>query len=229
MLIVGILARKQFGNRTADPGLIFATRKMKHALIDAKDAAFLVVNEDGIANGVKRVCPLPLNRVHLLKKKDVLHREAEQVGNIFKVIDLVILNFGVLPAAHCKNPERRIFCAKHERDDLAYTGGEHAITFQLVGFVDNLHGAEFFMKYALSPGLAGGNFLVPGQIVFVEAYGGMHDQLRRIPVTLQKPHHAMRNAQTANDVNQHQVQNFAYRKSLCAGGSQQAEAAEFVV
>ena len=62
-------------------------------MIAPHNSEFVVMDQDWIADRVERIGPVPLDRCHLLKKIYVLQGEAQQIGNVSQVSDLVLLKF----------------------------------------------------------------------------------------------------------------------------------------
>src|SRR5258708_12253189 len=75
--------------------------------------------ENRIANRIKRVSPLLLNGRHLFKEPHILQRQAQKIGNVNQIRDLVTLKTNALKGAHGDNSDRPVFSRQSQRNALA--------------------------------------------------------------------------------------------------------------
>src|SRR5262249_48842580 len=59
-------------NSAARAGGEIAAGKRTQTLIQTDDAELLIMNEDGIADGIKGICPLAMHTVQLFEQADIL-------------------------------------------------------------------------------------------------------------------------------------------------------------
>ena len=128
-----------------------------------------------------------------------------------------------------ENSQWCIFPAQNQGNNRFHTGSQHSIAFLFVGFVGNVHRREFFFEDSLSPGLARRNLFFLRKICFVEAHCCAHHEFRRASFSFKEPHDSVRNPKTANDVNEHEIQDFANRKGLGARSGKQTQTAKLVI
>ncbi len=88
-LVGRVLNGEEVLDISANQSAAFAAEKLAKPLIGAQNAARVIVNQDGVTDGIEGVFPLALDGGDLFKQSDVLQRQPEQVCDVDKISQLV--------------------------------------------------------------------------------------------------------------------------------------------
>lgn len=165
-------------------------------------------------DGAERIKPLPLGSCGTLKKRNVLNRETEQVGNIDQEMFLVALKRSRNGRADSEQPDWSLLAGHTDQHNCRDVFRFHPPTS--AGIRGGARGNEqcFLIKQSLEPGFAGRNFLVLLQKSFAETKGRANDSVCRILPTVKKKHESVACAKAFDQMAKNAFERFADPEGL---------------
>src|SRR5215470_11814399 len=152
---VQILLGKKVADAAARVSGEIAASELAQTLIQTDYAELLVVNENGIADGFKRIFPLAMNTIHLFEQADILQSQTKVVCDVGEVGDLIGLISKRSVGPQDKNTEGAFLAMKWEGNEVLQGALGHPSALLLVLLFLHSQNAMILLKGTLGPILFG--------------------------------------------------------------------------
>src|ERR1700756_5052302 len=116
---------EEVADHAADHGAAVAAEKIGETRVGAKNAAVLVMDEDGIADRIESVDPLLLDGFDLVKEIHIFNGVGEEVGDVDQISELVFMKPFALQCADTEKTDGAFFATEGDGDELGDAGFSH--------------------------------------------------------------------------------------------------------